>query len=73
MWLEKLPSFRHRAELILLLVCWVRNNFFHGGKFNGNWFEPERSEQLIRHALTILRACAEKLTGVKETYENKHF
>ena len=73
MWSEKLPSSRHRAELILLLVCRVRNNLFHGGKFNGNWFEPERSEQLIRHALTILRACAEKHAGVKDAYENKHF
>jgi hypothetical protein len=25
----------------------VRNNLFHGGKFNGHWFSPERSEPLM--------------------------
>lgn len=33
----------------------VRNNLFHGAKFNGTWFDPERSELLMEHSLIILR------------------
>jgi hypothetical protein len=45
-----------RIELILLWVRRVRNNLFHGGKFNGHWFQPERSEQLITASLVVIHA-----------------
>ncbi len=32
----------------------VRNNLFHGGKFNGTWFDPARSSLLLKHSLTVL-------------------
>lgn len=32
----------------------IRNNLHHGAKFNGTWFDPERSEKLISNALEIL-------------------
>lgn len=67
-WDETLPNHQSKAELILLLVCRVRNNLFHGGKFNGRWFEPQRSEDLMRHALVILGACAESHANVREAY-----
>ncbi len=67
-WDESLPAHQSRAELILLLVCRVRNNLFHGGKFNGRWFEPQRSEDLMQHALVILRACGHSHTRVSEAY-----
>ena len=67
-WGETLPDHQSRAELILLLVCRVRNNLFHGGKFNGQWFEPQRSEDLIQHALVILRACGQAHPKVSEAY-----
>ena len=35
-------------------ICRVRNNLFHGAKFNGTWNEPERSERLLSCALDIL-------------------
>lgn len=72
-WDDTLPKHKNKAELILRLVCRVRNNLFHGGKFNGNWFEPERSEQLIRHALVILRACAENHEKVRRAYAGSEF
>jgi hypothetical protein len=34
----------------------VRNNLYHGGKFNGRWFEPERSKELITKSLCVLEA-----------------
>ena len=67
-WSETLPNHQSKAELILLLVCRVRNNLFHGGKFNGQWFEPQRSEYLMQHALVILRACGQAHPKVSEAY-----
>ncbi|MBT2059466.1 hypothetical protein KKZ47_10725 [Enterobacter hormaechei subsp. xiangfangensis] len=56
------------AKKIFILIRRVRNNLFHGGKFNGNWFEPERSELLMNYALIILRACGESHAKVSEAY-----
>lgn len=70
-WSDRLPDHNNDSELILLLICRVRNNLFHGGKFNGRWFEPERSENLIRNALVILRACKEYHSRVREAYEGR--
>ncbi|WP_067522852.1 hypothetical protein [Endozoicomonas ascidiicola] len=33
----------------------IRNNLFHGAKFNGTWFDPERSHRLLSEALVILQ------------------
>ena len=38
----------------------VRNNLYHGGKFNDNWLEPQRSTELISNSLIILQALKEK-------------
>jgi hypothetical protein len=35
-------------------ICRMRNNLFHGAKFNGTWFNPKRSETLLNHGLVIL-------------------
>ncbi len=67
-WDPKLPHHKHQAELILRLVCRVRNNLFHGGKFNGRWFEPQRSEELLTYGLVILRECIEAHPRVREAY-----
>jgi hypothetical protein len=34
----------------------VRNNLYHGGKFNGRWIDPDRSRELIGKSLLILEA-----------------
>nr|WP_320125279.1 hypothetical protein [uncultured Shewanella sp.] len=53
------PSANGKTDLILLYVRRVRNNLFHGGKFNDNWFEPERSEELLTSSIKILSyACS---------------
>ncbi len=67
-WDPKLPDHAHQAELILRLVCRVRNNLFHGGKFNGHVFAPQRSEELLRHGLVIIRNCVAKHPKVHEAY-----
>lgn len=67
-WEVSEPQTNSKADKLLLYVRRVRNNLFHGGKFNGRWFEPERSEPLLRHSLTILRACIETVPAVQEAY-----
>lgn len=67
-WREVKPETNSKADLTLQYVRRVRNNLFHGGKFNGHWFEPERSELLLRHTLTVLRAVIEASPEVREAY-----
>jgi hypothetical protein len=69
-WGEVAPDTDLQADLVLQYVRRVRNNLFHGGKFNGQWFEPERSELLLRHCLTILHACRNASAGVGQAYDN---
>lgn len=55
-WAVVTPSTNSKADEVLQYVRRVRNNLFHGGKFNVGYFDPQRSEPLLRHSLTILEA-----------------
>lgn len=70
-WEASEPAHKNQAELVLRLVCRVRNNLFHGGKFNGHWFEPQRSEELLRHGLAVLRAVVSAHPSVREAYAQR--
>lgn len=65
-WSVSAPDTDLRSDRVLIYVRRVRNNLFHGGKFNGRWFEPERSELLLRHSLTILRTCLDASADVRQ-------
>ena len=67
-WKDCRPTGKTKAESLFLYIRRVRNNLFHGGKFNGHWFEPERSEMLIKHSLTIIHAAIETIPTVKDAY-----
>ncbi|MDP1681140.1 MAG: hypothetical protein Q8L39_05130 [Burkholderiales bacterium] len=67
-WVAAEPTANSRADTLFTYVRRVRNNLFHGGKFNGHWFEPERSEPLLRHSLAILSSCVESVPAVKQAY-----
>jgi hypothetical protein len=69
-WVASVPDHRSQAELILRLVCRVRNNLFHGGKFNGHWFEPQRSEELLRYGVEILRAAVASHDKVRDAHRD---
>jgi hypothetical protein len=69
-WDNTPPTASTEGGKVLLCVCRVRNNLFHGGKFNGKWFAPERSGILIEHSLTILRACRDFEEDVKKAYND---
>jgi hypothetical protein len=58
-WEENEQDDQPKARLLFTHIRQVRNNLFHGGKFNGRWFEPVRSKQLLESSLTILSRAAE--------------
>jgi len=65
------PHSISHTDLVLAYVRRVRNNLFHGGKFNGHWFEPQRSGELLTHSLCILRGAIDLHAEVSEPYGNK--
>lgn len=67
-WDNTQPDADHEAELVLRYICRIRNNLFHGGKFNGHWFQPERSGQLMQSALVVLNHCREACPNVAQAY-----
>ncbi|GAA4778833.1 hypothetical protein [Novosphingobium ginsenosidimutans] len=54
---------------LLLYVCRVRNNLFHGAKFNGHWFDPERSRVLLNHGIVIISRSIELSDDVRSCFE----
>lgn len=62
------PNTGSRADDLFHYIRRVRNNLFHGGKFNGHWFAPERSERLIQAGLVVLRAAVEVEPNVSAAY-----
>lgn len=68
-WEVAAPDASDTHEL-LLCVRRVRNNLFHGGKFNEHWFEPERSVPLLRHSLSILDACLRSSQQLNEAFKS---
>lgn len=71
-WSNVLPDHRNKSEIVFSLICRIRNNLFHGGKFNGEWFSPQRSKELIEHALIILRTCGKSHSTVLKAYNGQH-
>jgi hypothetical protein len=67
-WEAPTPNTNRTLEIIQC-VRRVRNNLFHGGKFNDQWFEPERSEELLLHSLSILNACLRASPDLKKAFD----
>ena len=43
------------VQMLFAHIRRVRNNLYHGGKFNGRWIDPDRSEELISKSLVLLQ------------------
>jgi hypothetical protein len=69
-WEEPQQATTSISDQALRHVRRVRNNLFHGGKFNGNWFAPERSEDLLRHSLAVLEYALATADDVKAAYDH---
>jgi hypothetical protein len=68
-WKDAAPTTALKTDEVLIYVRRTRNNLFHGGKFNGRWFEPQRSRELLQYSLVILRACLNESGDLKSAYE----
>jgi hypothetical protein len=67
---EVAPNTGNEINDLLVYVCRVRNNLFHGGKFRGQVLRnPGSSLELIAHASVILEACMDASEPLKEAYE----
>ena len=69
-WDRSLCRSPYDADKLLVYVRRVRNNLFHGGKFNGHWFEPERSAELMKYSLIVLEACLDASEAVNEAFNS---
>jgi hypothetical protein len=69
-WSEPCRHDGHEPPLVWLLrvVRTVRNNLFHGGKFQIPICDPSRDHHLIDSALTILKACLCLDPAVRERF-----
>ena len=48
------PNNERSAQILFAHIRRVRNNLYHGGKFNGRWIDPDRSAELIAKSLLLL-------------------
>ncbi len=69
-WREAKPDAKSETSLLLQYVSRTRNNLFHGGKFSSGWLDPDRSERLLGHALTVLDSCIDILPEVSAAYHH---
>lgn len=51
---KEVPNSDKSVQMLFGHICRVRNNLFHGAKFNGTWFDPERSKLLLENSLIVL-------------------
>jgi len=65
---KKPTETRRDIDWLLTLICRVRNNLFHGGKFSGRDFYSERDEILTRSSLIVLNSCLDWNEQVKKHY-----
>lgn len=55
-WKRVDPSQRNKTKNLIIYICRIRNNLFHGGKFVGGYLEEfDRDFRLVKCALLILK------------------
>ena len=71
-WDSSSPNNRmSEVEKLLLLIRRVRNNLFHGGKFDIEVHEKrERTTKLLKYGLIILEQCLNTNQDVKYNFEH---
>jgi hypothetical protein len=63
---EEVPNLERSPQILFSHIRRVRNNLYHGGKFNGSWINPDRSRELIGKSLHILKALVPLDTRLSE-------
>ncbi|HAX9712217.1 hypothetical protein I5M95_00750 [Serratia marcescens] len=69
-WAEITPENMTDCQRLFIYIRRIRNNLFHGGKFgNGQWFEPQRSRQLMEAAIEIINESMIASQIVRDAYQ----
>lgn len=63
-WVSQEP-YKLNAHNLFTNIRLIRNNLYHGGKFSTDWFEPQRSKELISSALIVLSRFKEITPEIK--------
>jgi len=69
---QEMPNNERSPQILYSHIRRVRNNLYHGGKFNGRWFDPDRSEELIGKSLLILNSLKEKHAQLSDAIHGNH-
>jgi hypothetical protein len=56
-------------QILFAHIRRVRNNLYHGGKFNGRWLAPDRSQELISKSLLLLEHLAKSNQQLQEAMQ----
>lgn len=64
-WAKVQNNERSPQVLVAHIRC-VRNNLYHGGKFNGRWLAPDRSAELISKPLLLLEYLMQSDQGLRD-------
>jgi len=51
---KEISNEEKNVQILFSHISRIRNNLFHGAKFNGTWFDPERSYKLLTKGFSIL-------------------
>jgi len=69
---QVVPNTERSPQILFSHIRRVRNNLYHGGKFNGHWFDPDRSEELISKALLVLQPLEVINNDIAEAIRGNH-
>lgn len=58
---SEVPNNEKCVQILFAHISRVRNNLYHGAKFNGTWFDPERSQELLTKGLIVLESFKQQL------------
>lgn len=64
-WVE-VPNNERSVQILFAHISRIRNNLYHGAKFNGTWFDPDRSRELLSKGLIILVSFQQQL-GIEKS------
>ncbi len=63
------PNVERSAQILVAHIRRVRNNLYHGGKFHGQWIDPDRSSELISKSLLLLEHLVNADAGLNEAIQ----
>ena len=68
-WKRVDPSQRNETKNLIMYICRIRNNLFHGGKFVGGYLEEfDKDFSLVKCALLVLKEIVNFNEEVKNAF-----